>query len=142
VFICTICLFVLLGTILVLVADVALVRSLIVNRAPWPWWMALAVILLVGLVLGWWCGFRLEYQISEHKRGYGAPFSSGTAVFEDGKHVRTDEPPLPGFIMLFDTLFVALASVVPLSVVYYIWGRRTRAGVSSATGPPPVSVDK
>jgi len=115
------CFFIVLMVVIALAADSALVYALVTDRASRRWWVVLLVVALGGPVLGWWCGFRCQYNLGDGRVVYGVPLSSAIETTRDGEVVGGQEPPFPGLVMLLDALVVALLAPVPLSVTYFAW---------------------
>lgn len=132
------CAAILLVVAVILAADIALVWSMIVTRASWRWWIALTLVAALGLALGVWCGFGVQYQVSDNEWGRGLPLTTATIKMENGEVVGVDDPPFPGFVMLFNSAFVFLACLAPLAVVYYVWRGRAQ---SRSLSPPQTATD-
>jgi len=113
------CFFIVLTLLVALAADVALVYGLVTDRASRQWWVALLVVALGGAALGWWCGFRCQYNLGDGRVGYGVPLSSVIETMQDSDTVGGEEPPFPGLVMILDAVVVALVAPVPLSVTYF-----------------------
>jgi hypothetical protein len=106
-------------------ADFLAIRSLATRRAGPFWWVAIAVLLSVGIAAGIWCSC-IEYQASERLRLFGFPVPVACFIREDGDWVDYVSP-AGGLVALLNAVSVAVASLLPVSVACFL--RRPRPGV-------------
>jgi hypothetical protein len=107
----------------ILWVDVVTIRGMVARRLGARWWVALALLLLAGGSGGAW-GMLGEYHPTEHWRFFGFPFPVGGFHLEGDDWVDYVSPLLP-FIALANLTTFLLVSVLPLSVAYAVWGRKT-----------------
>ena len=110
--------------ILLLWVDWTTVRSLYINRRRPGWWVIFVALFSVGIGLGVWGGFYVEYQLSERTKVFGFPLMVGVFVNENGEWVDYVSP-APLLVALLDVFIMTLVSVLPMSVTCLIQRWRT-----------------
>lgn len=108
------------------------VRAMRRDRVTILWWTALSLLAIVGIVVGVWAGFVLEYHVTSNVRFAGFPFPMAMFQLENGVWVDYVHD---RFIMLAigasDVLVITLCSILPISATFYARRFLCRRKVSS-----------
>jgi hypothetical protein len=73
---------------------VSLVHRFRRKRVTAPWWIALAILVAVGIAVGVWCAFFFEYQVGPRYRFVSFPLPVAFFHLEGGEWV---DFPVPSF---------------------------------------------
>jgi hypothetical protein len=131
------CLFIPAAIILLVFANLAVVRMLIGRQAGSGWWAAVFVAWFVGAALGVWAGFYFEYQASPRLRVAGAPVPAAFFHLEGppGDEQWVDFiTPAPALFAGSNVPILALLAACPVGLVFWLRGlvMRMSGGVSHA----------
>jgi hypothetical protein len=106
---------------------VATIHRLRRAHAGRAWWIAFALLLVLGLSAGTWISFNFEYQVSPRMRYASFPVPLAFFHLEDGIWVDFITPPqvmYPGLVANV-TSFAAVA-LLPLLIASRVAGRKLR----------------
>ena len=99
-------------------ALVSLVRRLRRERAGIRWWIALVIMVSVGVPAGIWCAFHCEYHWGEHYRVGSFLLPVVFFHLEDGQWVDFPVPKLQALSAAFTNIITITAlATVPLWLV-------------------------
>lgn len=96
-------------------ALVSLVRRLRREHAGTRWWIAFAVLVVIGLSVGTWCAFQCEYPIGADYRIGSFPIPIVFFHLEDGQWVDFPAPEFQAWSAAFTNIITITAlATVPL----------------------------
>jgi hypothetical protein len=109
------------------------VQSFYREKVNSAWWMFLCSLFLVGIVVGVWAGFMLEYHVSPTLRFAGFPFPMAIFQLESGTWVDyVHETSIMMLIGVADVVVIAVCSVLPVSAVFYVYRFLTAPKIGSS----------
>jgi hypothetical protein len=116
----------------------AIFRWLRRDGYEWKWWRAFAMLAAVGLALGIWLAFFLQYSVAKiHLQGFPIPISISNREQPDGPWVKSSMP-LPVRLggIITDLLSGIALCVAPIAVAAFFKEHR---GKNPPGNPRPVN---
>ncbi len=96
----------------------SLVRRLRREHADARWWVALSILVLVGVSTGMWCAFQCEYPLGERFRVGSFPIPVVFFHLEDGHWVDFPVPEFQAWSAAFTNIVTLVAvATTPLWLV-------------------------
>jgi hypothetical protein len=104
---------------------VATVRRFRQIGAGRGWWSSFGVFGVLGMAVGAWFAFRVEYQVSPEFRFIGFPVPVAFFHLEDGRWTDFIIPPYASIpALLADTVGFGVAFLMPVLIAGHLAGRR------------------